>query len=140
MVQAIASLEETTLQEGLDQLVDAELLYQRGRRPRAKYIFKHALVQDAAYQSLLKRTRQLYHRQVAELLENRFPEIVQTQPELVAHHYTEAGVVEQAIVYWQRAGRRALERSAISDKREVGSFESTQGHWTNDGRCRVNGF
>ncbi|MCZ6811749.1 MAG: AAA family ATPase [Planctomycetota bacterium] len=115
MVQAIASLEETTLQEGLDQLVDAELLYQRGRRPRAKYIFKHALVQDAAYQSLLKRTRQFYHRQVAELLENRFPEIVQTQPELVAHHYTEAGVVEQAIVYWQRAGRRALERSANAE-------------------------
>ena len=112
MLQAIASLEETALQKGLDQLVDAELLYQRGRRPHAKYIFKHALVQDAAYQSLLKRTRQYYHRQVAELLENRFPEIVQTQPELVAHHCTEAGVVEQAILYWHRAGRRALERTA----------------------------
>ncbi len=86
MVQAIGSIEETTLQEGLGRLVDAELLYQRGRPPRAKYIFKHALVQDAAYQSLLKRTRLYYHRQVAELIEARFPEIVQTQPELVAHH------------------------------------------------------
>ena len=91
MVQAIASIEETTLQNGLNQLVAAELLYQRGRPPRAKYIFKHALVQDVAYQSLLKRTRQQYHQRVAELLETRFPEIVQTQPELVAHHYTEAG-------------------------------------------------
>jgi predicted ATPase len=112
MLQAIASLDETTLQEGLHQLVDAELLYQRGRPPRAKYIFKHALVQDAAYQSLLKRTRQYYHRQVAELLESRFPEIVQTQPELVAHHYTEAGLAEQAGEHWYKAGQQALQRSA----------------------------
>ncbi|MEE8226009.1 MAG: hypothetical protein V3R30_04260, partial [Kiloniellales bacterium] len=112
MVQAIASIEETTLQNGLDQLVAAELLYQRGRPPRAKYIFKHALVQDAAYQSLLKRTRQYYHGQVAELLERRFPEIVQNQPELVAHHYTEAGLAEQAVEHWYRAGRQALQHSA----------------------------
>ena len=112
MVQAIASIDESTLQNGLDQLVAAELLYQRGRPPRAKYIFKHALVQDAAYLSLLKRTRQYYHRQVAELMESRFPEIVQSQPELVAHHYTEAGQAEPAIEYWRRAGRRAAERSA----------------------------
>jgi predicted ATPase len=115
MLQAIASLEETTLQEGLDRLVDAELLYQRGRRPRAKYIFKHALVQDAAYQSLLKRTRQFYHQQVAELLESRYPEIVQTQPELVARHYTEAGDPEHAISYWLEAGKRAVQRSANTE-------------------------
>ena len=112
MVQAIASMEETTLQDGLEHLVAAELLYQRGRPPRAKYIFKHALVQDAAYQSLLKRTRRYYHGQVAELLENRFPEIVQTQHELVAHHYTEAGQAEQAVEHWYQAGQQALRRSA----------------------------
>jgi predicted ATPase/class 3 adenylate cyclase len=112
MVQAIASMEETTLQNGLDHLVAAELLYQRGRPPRAKYVFKHALVQDAAYQSLLKRTRRYYHRQVAELLENRFPEIVQTQHELVAYHYTEAGQAEQAVEHWYKAGQQALRRSA----------------------------
>ena len=112
MVKAIGSIEETALQKGLDGLVAAELLYQRGRPPRAKYIFKHALVQDAAYQSLLKRTRQYYHRQVAELLESRFPEIVQSQQELVAHHYTEAGLAEQAVEHWYKAGQQALQRSA----------------------------
>jgi predicted ATPase len=112
MVQAIASIEETTLQKGLAQLVDAELLYQRGRPPRAKYIFKHALVQDAAYQSLLRRSRQQYHRQVAELLEARFPETVETHPEFLAHHYTEAGLAESAVGYWKRAGELAVKRSA----------------------------
>jgi predicted ATPase/class 3 adenylate cyclase len=112
MVQAIVSIEESMLQEGLAQLVDAELLYQRGRPPRAKYIFKHALVQDAAYQSLLKRTRRYYHRQVAELIEARFPETVQAQPELVAHHYTEARLPVKSVPYWYKAGQQAIERSA----------------------------
>ena len=107
MLQAIASLEETALQAGLDQLVDAELLYQRGRRPRAKYIFKHALVQDAAYQSLLKKTRQYYHRQVAGLLQSRYPEIVQTQPELLAHHYLRAEENEKAVEYLTCAADKA---------------------------------
>ena len=115
MVQAIASFKETTLQNGLDQLVAAELLYQRGRPPRAKYVFKHALVQDAAYQSLLKRKRQYYHGQVAELLESRFPEIVQNQPELVAHHLTEAGLTERAVAHWREAGLRAAGRSANAE-------------------------
>ena len=66
-----------------------ELLYQRGRPPRSRYLFKHALIQDAAYQSLLKRIRQQYHERAAKLLEDRFPELASTQPELVAHHYTE---------------------------------------------------
>ncbi len=92
--------------------MDAELLYQRGRPPRAKYVFKHALVQDAAYQSLLKRARQYYHSQVAELLESRFPDLVQTQHELVAHHYTEAGLAEQAVDHWYKAGQQAVQRSA----------------------------
>jgi predicted ATPase len=93
-------------------LVAAELLYQRGRPPHAIYRFKHALIQDAAYASLLKSTRQQMHRQAAQVLEAQFPERVATQPELVAQHYTEAGLTEQAIPYWQQAGQQALQRSA----------------------------
>ena len=112
MLQALAPLDEDTLQARLEQLVAAELLYQRGRLPRATYLFKHALIQDAAYASLLKSTRQQMHQQVAQVLEAQFPETVATQPELVAQHYTEAGLMEQAILYWQRAGQQALQRSA----------------------------
>jgi class 3 adenylate cyclase/predicted ATPase len=112
MLRALAGVEEATLQDRLAQLVDTELLYQRGRPPRAKYIFKHALVQDAAYASLLKSTRQQYHQQVAQMLEARFPDTVETEPELVAHHYTEAGCYAQAVGYWQQAGKRAMQRSA----------------------------
>jgi class 3 adenylate cyclase/predicted ATPase len=112
MLQAIASQDEATVQAGLVQLVAAELLYQRGRPPRATYRFKHALIQDAAYASLLRSTRQQVHQQVAQLMEARFPELVETQPELVAHHYTAAGQDEAAIGYWQQAGQRAVERSA----------------------------
>jgi predicted ATPase len=100
------------LQSGLGQLVADELLYQRGRPPRSRYLFKHALIQDAAYQSLLKRTRQQYHQQVAKLLEERFPDVVNTQPELVAHHYTEANCPAQAIAYWHKAGAAAARQSA----------------------------
>ena len=85
MLRAIAALDEPRLREGLGRLVEAELLYQRGRPPRSRYIFKHALIQDAAYQSLLRRTRQQYHRQVAELLESNFADTVEASPELVAH-------------------------------------------------------
>ncbi|MEE8455217.1 MAG: AAA family ATPase, partial [Limibaculum sp.] len=115
MIQAISTIEEVVLQGGLAQLVDAELLYQRGRPPRAKYIFKHALVQDAAYQSLLKRTRHDYHRQVAGLIEARFPETVETHPELIAHHYTEAACFDQAVSYWRKAGQRSIARSANAE-------------------------
>ena len=100
------------LQSGLGQLVVDELLTQRGRPPRSRYLFKHALIQDAAYQSLLKRTRQQYHERVAKLLEDRFPEVASTQPELVAHHYTEANCPEQAIAYWHKAGAAAARQSA----------------------------
>jgi class 3 adenylate cyclase/predicted ATPase len=112
MLHGISPLDEPTLQDGLAQLVAAELLYQRGRPPRARYIFKHALIQDAAYASLLKSTRQQVHRQIAEVLERQFPDTIETQPELLAHHYTEAGRSAQALPYWQRAGQRAKERSA----------------------------
>jgi predicted ATPase len=86
MLQALAGVEEATLQDGLAQLVSAELLYQRGRPPRAKYMLKHTLVQEAAYQASLRRTRQHYHQQVAELMETRFADLGQTEPELVAHY------------------------------------------------------
>jgi tetratricopeptide (TPR) repeat protein len=112
MISALAGIEEEMLQSGLGQLVVDELLYQRGRPPRSRYLFKHALIQDAAYQSLLKRTRQQYHQQVAKLLEDRFPEVASTQPELVAHHYTEANCPAQAIVYWHKAGMAAARQSA----------------------------
>ena len=100
------------MQGGLHQLVAAEFLYQQGLPPQATYRFKHALIQDAAYQSLLRSTRQQYHQRIAQVLEVRFSETVETQPELLAHHYTEAGLAEHAIPYWQRAGQHASERSA----------------------------
>jgi TOMM system kinase/cyclase fusion protein len=112
VIRAVAPWEEPTLQHGLAQLVDAELIYRRGLPPRATYLFKHALIQDAAYQSLLKSQRQLYHQRIAQVLEERFPELTATEPELLAHHYTEAGLHEQAVSYWQRAGQRAMQRSA----------------------------
>jgi predicted ATPase/class 3 adenylate cyclase len=112
LLAAIAPQDEETLQAGLTQLVAAELLYQRGRPPRARYVFKHALIQDAAYQSMLKSTRQQVHRQIAHVFETQFPVLVETQPELVAQHYTAAGCAEQAVVYWQQAGQHASDRSA----------------------------
>ncbi len=112
VLHAVSQVADATLQQELGRLVEAELVYQRGLPPQATYTFKHALVQDAAYQSLLKSTRQQYHQRIARVLEEQFPETAETQPELLAHHYTEAGLREQAIIYWQRAGERAIERSA----------------------------
>jgi TOMM system kinase/cyclase fusion protein len=112
LLQAVSPVDEMTLQQGLARLIDAELVYQRGLPPRSRYIFKHALIQDAAYQSLLKSTRQQYHQRIAQVLVEQFPDLVETQPELLAHHYTEAGLSVQALPYWQRAGERAIQRSA----------------------------
>ena len=112
LLRAVAPWDEETLQQGLHQLVEAEFLYQRELLPRTTYLFKHVLIQEAAYQSLLKSTRQQYHQRIAEVLEARFPGVVETQPELVAQHYTAAGCAEQALVYWQRAGQHASDRSA----------------------------
>jgi class 3 adenylate cyclase/predicted ATPase len=112
LIQAVSPLSEETLQRELAKLVEAELLYQRGLPPQARYFFKHALIQEAAYQSLLKSKRRQYHQKIAQVLEERFAEIRETQPELLAYHYTEAGLSGQAIVYWHRAGQRAIERSA----------------------------
>ncbi|MFQ5932161.1 MAG: hypothetical protein ACE5MM_07120, partial [Nitrospiraceae bacterium] len=115
LLQAVATLDAAPLQSGLAELVDAELLYQRGRPPRSTYIFKHVLIRDAAYASLLKRTRQQVHQQIARVLEAQFPETTKTQPELLAHHCTEAGLNAQAIGYWHKAGQRAQERAAYQE-------------------------
>ncbi|HEV8718487.1 MAG TPA: AAA family ATPase, partial [Candidatus Binatia bacterium] len=112
LLRAVSPLDEVTLQRELARLVEAELLYQRGLPPQSTYLFKHALIQDAAYQSLLKSKRQQYHQQIAQVLEERFAETREIHPELLAHHYTEAGFIAQAIPYWQRAGQRAAQRSA----------------------------
>jgi class 3 adenylate cyclase/predicted ATPase len=112
LLRAVSSLDDTILQHALAQLVEAELVYQQGVCPHTTYLFKHALIQEAAYQSLLRSTRQQVHQRIAHVLETQFPEIVETQPELVAHHYTEAGRSEQAVGYWLRAGQHATERSA----------------------------
>jgi predicted ATPase len=112
VLRALVPMDEATVQARLAQLVEAELLYQRGRPPHARYIFKHALIQEAAYDSLLKSTRQQVHQQIAQVFETQFPALVETQPELVAQHYTAAGCTAQAVAYWQRAGQQANERSA----------------------------
>ena len=112
LLQAVSQLDESTLQRELGRLVEAELVYRHGLPPEAYYFFKHALIQDAAYESLLKSTRQHYHRRIAHVLEEQFPETTETQPELIAHHLMEAGLTEQSVTYWDKAGQRAIERSA----------------------------
>ena len=112
LLQAVTPLDEERLRQELQQLVEAELLYQRGVGATAVYQFKHALIQEAAYASLRRQTRQQYHQRIAQVVEGRFPELVEAQPELVAHHYTAAGLQAQALPYWQRAGQRMLAQSA----------------------------
>lgn len=113
LIKAVSPIEdEAQLREELNRLVEAEVFYQRGRPPDSEYIFRHALIQETAYQSLLKRTRQQYHKKIAEAMRERFPKIAELQPELLANHYTQAGMREDAVKFWQKAGRRALDRSA----------------------------
>ncbi|MCZ6861119.1 MAG: AAA family ATPase [Alphaproteobacteria bacterium] len=112
LLAAVADRTEIELATALDRIVRSELVFRRGVPPDATYTFKHALVQDAAYQLLLKPMRQDLHRQVAEQLESRFLEVTQTQPELLAHHYIEAGLAEKSVPYWFKAGQQAVERSA----------------------------
>jgi class 3 adenylate cyclase/tetratricopeptide (TPR) repeat protein len=115
VVQAVAPLDAATLQVALAQLVEAEVVAQRGLPPQATYTFKHALMQDAAYESLLRSTRQQYHQRIAQVLAERFPETAEMQPEVLAQHYTAAGVHAEALSYWQRAGQLAFEHSAYRE-------------------------
>jgi predicted ATPase len=112
LLQAVSQLDKVMLQHELGRLVEAEIVYQRGVPPQATYTFKHALIQDAAYESLLKSTRQQYHQRIAQVLEEQFSETAEAQPELLAHHYTEAGLTGQAVAYWYKAGQSAIQRSA----------------------------
>jgi len=115
LMRAVSRLPEDELQADLGQLVASELVFQRGTPPDAVYSFKHALVQDAAHGSLLRNARQHLHAQIAEALAAHSPEIVESQPELLAQHYAEAGLVEKAVVFWGKAGHRSVARSAMAE-------------------------
>ena len=115
LLAAAAPLAEPELQEALRRLVEAGLVFQRGAPPAAEYSFKHALVQDTAYSTLLRGPRQALHRRIAETLEQRFADVVQMRPEIVAHHYGEAIMPHKAIAYWHLAGKLSLARSAMRE-------------------------
>ena len=115
LLAAVSDLPEGKLRSALDQLIGSELVFSRGEPPDATYRFKHALVQDAAYGSLLRSRRQILHRLLAEILQSQFPERIANEPELAAHHFTSAGLNEQAIGYWLLAGHRAIERFANAE-------------------------
>lgn len=113
LLEAVAGSSPADLDAALAQLTDADLLHARGFPPDATYVFKHALIRDAAYGSLLKSHRRALHTAIATALVERFPDTVEALPELLAHHYTEAGELETAWRAWQRAGERAVARSAL---------------------------
>ena len=113
LLAAVARKSEAELQLALDRLVDAGLLFRQGVPPNASYLFKHALVQDAAYGTLLRDPRRTLHARIADAIESQFAEIAETQPELLARHCTEAGLIEKAAGLWGKAGQRSLERSAL---------------------------
>ena len=115
LIAAVADRPREQLESGLDQLVASELVFRRGAPPDAAYSFKHSLVKDVAYQSLLKSRRQQLHARVAQVFEERFPGVVESQPELLAYHLTEAGLDARAADAWARAGRAALGRSAMRE-------------------------
>jgi predicted ATPase len=115
LLAAVSLSPEAELRAALDRLGAAELVFTRGTPPEASYAFKHALVRDAAHESLLKAQRQQLHGRIAQALEERFPETVESEPELLAQHCAEAGLIEQAVEYRQRAGQQALARSATAE-------------------------
>ena len=115
LVSALVGRSDGALRHALEQLEDSELVICHGDPPDAVYIFKHALVQEVAYESLLKSRRNLLHAEIARALENRFHNLVDSQPEIIARHFTEAGMVDRAIDYWLKAGNLALSRSANAE-------------------------
>ena len=118
LLAAVVRRPEAELASALDRLVAAGLLFQQGVPPHATYLFKHALVQDAAYGTLLREPRRTLHARIAETFETQFGEIADNQPELLARHYAEAGLVEDAASLWGKAGQRSLERSALVEAAE----------------------
>jgi class 3 adenylate cyclase/predicted ATPase len=113
LLSAVATKPEPELASALDRLIGAGLLFRQGVPPQASYLFKHALVQDAAYGTLLREPRRALHARIAEAIESHFPDIADSQPELAARHYTEAGLIEKAVYLWGKAGERSLERSSL---------------------------
>jgi class 3 adenylate cyclase/predicted ATPase len=115
LLHAVSRLSERELEAALARLVASGLVFQRGAPPDAVYSFKHALVQDAAHSSLLRSSRQQLHAQIGDALATHFPELMDSQPELLAQHYAEAGLVEKSVAYWSQAGRRSAARSAMAE-------------------------
>ena len=115
LLNAVAEFPSQRLDEALDQLVRSELMFCRGEIPHATYTFKHALVRDAAYAGLLQSRRVHLHAATANALERKFPDVVQTQPEIVAYHYTQANSYEKALHYWYEAAKRSAARSAHNE-------------------------
>jgi predicted ATPase len=115
LLRAVSRLAEDELQAALARLVASELVSQRGRPPDAVYSFKHALVQDAAHGSLLRGARQQFHAQIAETLETHSLEMMDSQPELFAQHYAEAGLIEKSVACWGKAGHRSAARLAMAE-------------------------
>ena len=113
LLRAVAGMEDAPLQTALERLAEADILLVQGLPPESDYRFKHALIQDAAYENLLKSRRQVLHRRVAEALRDKFAAAAAAEPELLAHHFTQAGLTEAAIEWWGKAGQRSLERSAL---------------------------
>ena len=118
LLAAVVRKPEAELRSALDRLIAAGLLFRQGVPPHATYLFKHALVQDAAYGTLLREPRRALHARIAETLESQFAEIAESQPELLARHCTEAGLIEKAAGLWGKAGQRSLERSALVEAAE----------------------
>src|SRR5262249_2023201 len=110
LISAVAALTSANRDAALERLTAAGLIFRRGTPPTASYSFKHALVQDAAYATMLKGRRRQLHESIAKVMVERFPALVESQPELVAHHFTEAGLANDAIGYWVKAGRLASAR------------------------------
>jgi predicted ATPase len=115
LLRDVAALEDAPLQAALEKLAEADILLVQGVPPESDYRFKHALVQDAAYENLLKSRRQVLHRRVAEILRDRFADTAAAEPEVLAHHFTQAGLTDAAIEWWGKAGDQALRRSAFQE-------------------------
>jgi predicted ATPase len=115
LIRAAADMEDAALQTALERLAEADILLVQGLPPQSEYRFKHALIQDAAYENLLKSRRQVLHRRVGEVLRDQFAASAAAEPELLAHHFTQAGLIEAAIDWWGKAGDQALRRSAFQE-------------------------
>jgi predicted ATPase len=145
LISAVAPQANAELEDLLERLTASGLAFRKGTVPEATYTFKHALVQEAAYKSLLKRDRPTLHTKIAERIEERFPNIKDTEPEVLAHHYTQAGLFEQGAAHWLRAGQNALGKMALTEAiahleaglRVIGSLPASEARDRLELECRV---